>query len=85
VTAGSQEQEKDDACWREAARLYRVQRSWVVVSLAPENCYRAYRWLPGACRDTALSAATPAEMAVLIEQAEQPATARRACNGPVTP
>jgi hypothetical protein len=38
--------------------------------LAPEECFRAYRRLPGARRDTALSAATPAEMAGLIAQAE---------------
>ena len=41
--------------------------------LAPERCFRAYRRLPGARRDTALSAATPGEMADLIGQAEQAA------------
>jgi hypothetical protein len=46
--------------------------------LAAENCYRAYRRLPGARRDTAISAPTPAEMAALIGQAEQAAAARRA-------
>jgi hypothetical protein len=40
--------------------------------LAREHSFRAYRRLPGARRDTALSAATSAEMADLISQAEQP-------------
>jgi hypothetical protein len=74
----SQGREKEDACWREAARLRREHRGWIVVWLAPENCYRAYRRLPGARRDTAISAATPPEMAALIGQAEQAAAARRA-------
>ena len=79
MTAGS------DASWREAARLRREHRGWIVVWLAPENCYRAYRRLPGARRDTALSAANPAEMASLIRQAELAATARPARSGPATP
>jgi len=41
--------------------------------LAPENCFKAYRRMPGARRDTALSAATSAEMAGLIAEAEQAA------------
>jgi len=44
-----------------------------VIWLAPEHCFRAYRRLPGARRDTAISAATPGEMASLIGQAEQAA------------
>jgi hypothetical protein len=68
--------------WREAARLRAEHRGWIVIWLAPENCFRAYRRLPGARRDTALCAATPAEMAALIAQAEQ-ATARPARRGPV--
>jgi hypothetical protein len=63
----------DDAQWREAARLRAERRGWIVVWLAPEKCFRAYRRLPGARRDTALSAATAAEMDVLIGQAEQAA------------
>ena len=78
MTAGSRAQEEEDACWREAAQLRSQFRGWIVVWLAPENCYRAYRRLPGARRDTAISAATPGEMAVLIGQAEQAASARRA-------
>jgi hypothetical protein len=84
VTAGSQGQEKDDARWREAARLRREHRGWIVVWLAPENCYRAYRRMPGARRDTALSAPTPAEMDTLISQAEQAAPARPARHKPGT-
>jgi hypothetical protein len=78
VTAGSHSEGRpgEDACWREAARLRAERRGWIVIWLAPENCFRAYRRLPGARRDTALSAATAAEMAVLIGQAEQAATAR---------
>jgi hypothetical protein len=67
----SQGREKDDACWREAARLRSQFRGWIVIWLASENCYRAYRRLPGARRDTAISAPTPAELSVLIGQAEQ--------------
>ena len=74
----SQERDQQDVCWREAARLRSEFRGWIVVWLAPENCYRAYRRLPGARRDTAISAATPDEMAALIGQAEQAAAARRA-------
>ena len=81
MTPASTARQDDDACWREAARLRREHRGWIVIWLAPENCYRAYRRLPGARRDTALSAATPAEMSDLIGQAEQ-ATARPAWRGP---
>ena len=78
MTAGCPAQQEEGACWREAARLRSQFRGWIVVWLAPENCYRAYRRLPGARRDTAISAATPDEMAALIGQAEQAAAARRA-------
>jgi hypothetical protein len=63
----------NDARWREAARLRAERRGWIIVWLAPQNCFRAYRRLPGARRDTALSAATAAEMDALIGQAEQAA------------
>lgn len=74
VTPASADRQDDDACWREAARLRREHRGWIVLWLAAENCYRAYRRLPGARRDTALSTGTPAEMAAQIGQAEQAAT-----------
>jgi hypothetical protein len=83
VTPASVARQDDDMCWREAARLRREHRGWIVIWLAPENCYRAYRRLPGARRDTALSAATPAEMATLIGHAEQAAT-QPARRGPGT-
>jgi hypothetical protein len=74
VTPASAARQDDDTCWREAARQRPEHTGRIVIWLAPENCYRAYRRLPGARRDTALSAATPAEMATLIGQAEQAAT-----------
>ena len=73
--AGSPAKQEEDACWREAARLRAEHRCWIVIWLAAEGCYRAYRRLPGARRDTALSAATSGEMADLIGQAEQAARA----------
>jgi hypothetical protein len=80
VTTGNPSQQDNDARWREAARLRAEHRSWIVIWLVPDRCFRAYRRLPGALRDTALSAATSAEMASLIDQAEQsarPASSRR--------
>ena len=73
MNAGSQARHDEDACWREAARLRAEHRSWIIIWLAPERCFRAYRRLPGARRDTTISAATPGEMADLISQAEQAA------------
>jgi hypothetical protein len=84
VTPASAARQNDDTCWQEAARLRREHRSWIVIWLAPENCYRAYRRLPGARRDTALSAATPAEMSAQIGEAERAGTARPARRGPGT-
>jgi hypothetical protein len=81
VTPVSADRQDDDTCWREAARLRREFRGWIVIWLAPENCYRAYRRLPGARRDTALSAATPAELAAQIGDAERAGTARPAQHG----
>jgi hypothetical protein len=73
VTADSPAQQQEEVCWREAARLRSQFRGWIVIWLARENCYRAYRRLPGARRDTTLSAATSGQMADLIGQAEQAA------------
>jgi hypothetical protein len=61
--------------WGEATRLRAQHPAWIVIWLAPEKCFRAYARMPGAKRDTALSATTSAEMASLIEQAEQAARA----------
>jgi hypothetical protein len=73
MTAASPAQQDEAARWREAARLRAEHRRWIVIWLAPENCFRAYARLPGARRDTAISAATSAQMAELIGQAEQTA------------
>jgi hypothetical protein len=67
----------DAECWREAARLRREHRAWIIIWLARDNCYRAYQRTPGACRDTALSTPTAHEMDEQIshvEQAPAPAT-----------
>lgn len=62
----------DDAdWWREAARLRREHPRWIVIWLAPIRQFRAYARLPGARRDTALTARTPGDLAALITQAEQ--------------
>jgi hypothetical protein len=70
--SGDQPAADDDASrWREAARLRRDHPHWVVIWLAPIRKYRAYARLPGARRDTALTASTPAGLADQIGQAEQ--------------
>ena len=71
----------DAACWREAARLRREHRAWVIIWLARDRCYKAYKRMPGARRDTALSAVTAGQMAEQIRRAEQ-AAARRARQTP---
>jgi hypothetical protein len=64
----------DDAHrWGEAARVRREHPRWVVIWLAPIQRFRAYARLPGARRDTALTARTPAGLAGLITHAEQAA------------
>jgi hypothetical protein len=64
----------DAACWQQAARLRQQFRGWIVIWLSPDRQFRAYRRMPGARRDTALSASTAADMAALITQAEHKAT-----------
>jgi hypothetical protein len=61
----------DAGQWREAARLRREHPRWVIIWLPPIRQFRAYA--PGARRDTALTAATPAGLAGLINRAEQAA------------
>ena len=63
----------DAACWREAARLRSQFRGWIIIWLAREGCYKAYKRMPGARRDTALSAATADDMTAQIRQADQAA------------
>jgi len=71
---GDQPPADDDAGrWREAARLRREHPKWIVIWLGPIRQFRGYRRLPGARRDTALTASTPAGLASLIGQAEQTA------------
>jgi hypothetical protein len=72
---GAQRPADDDDAWhwREAQRLRREHAGWVVIWLAPAGEYRAYGRLPGARRDTALSAGTATRMAALIGQVEQAA------------
>jgi hypothetical protein len=55
---------------REAAALRHDHRAWIVVWLAPHAEFRAYRRLPGARRDTALSAPSASEMKAKITQTE---------------
>jgi hypothetical protein len=68
--------DSDAQRWREAAQLRTEHRAWIVIWLASGSCFKAYRRLPGARRDTALSAATRSQMAALIAQAEQPTAAQ---------
>jgi hypothetical protein len=63
----------DGERWRESAQLRHDHVGWAVIWLAEAGEFRAYGRLPGARRDTALSAATAGELAALIAQAEQSA------------
>ena len=66
-------QDDDAARWREAAGLRREFPRWVVIWLASEAEFRAYRRLPGTRRDTTLRAPTSQDMAAKIAEAEQSA------------
>jgi hypothetical protein len=65
--------EEDAERWQEAKQLRREHPGWIVIWLASEAEFRAYRRLPGSRRDTALRAATASEMKTQITQAEQSA------------
>jgi hypothetical protein len=69
--------------WREAARLRREHPGWIVVWLARESRYNAYRRLPGTRRDTALTDPTADGLASQIVSAEQ--AARHAPRNPENP
>ena len=56
--------------WQEAAQLRAQFRGWIVIWLASEGEFRAYRRLPRAHRDTVLRAPTVQDMAARIEQAQ---------------
>jgi hypothetical protein len=61
----------DDAeRWQEAARLRGEHPRWVIVWLAQAGEFRAYARLPGARRDTALTASAAADLAAQIDRAE---------------
>ncbi|HEY7143951.1 MAG TPA: hypothetical protein VH637_06860 [Streptosporangiaceae bacterium] len=63
----------DAARWREATALRGEHPQWVVIWLATVSRFRAYRRLPGARRDTALTDPTAAGLASQITRAEQAA------------
>jgi hypothetical protein len=65
--------EADRWGWQQATRLRQEHPGWVVIWLSPASEFRAYGRLPGARRDTALTARTPARLAALIGQVEQAA------------
>jgi hypothetical protein len=65
----------DGERWREAAQLRHDHAGWAVIWLAEAGEFRAYGRLPGARRDTALSAATAGDLAAQIGQAGQSARA----------
>lgn len=72
IMPGGPSSDKQDAQrWEEAAQLRREHRGWIVVWLASDSQFRAYRRLPGSRRDTALSAPAASDLAALIIQAEQ--------------
>jgi hypothetical protein len=58
--------------WHEGARLRRRHPGWVIAWAAEVAEFRAYRRLPGARRDTAVSAATADGLSAQISQAERP-------------
>jgi hypothetical protein len=80
--SGSAPSATDSDHWWEAARLRGEFRGWIVIWLAPEGEFRAYRRLPGARRDTALAAATTDGMSAAIRQAEQAHASRAAGRRP---
>ena len=69
----------DGERWREAAQLRHDHVGWAVIWLAEAGEFRAYRRLPGARRDTALSAKTASDLAPRrVERGPSPvAPARR--------
>ena len=72
--AGAPPPGDDAARWRDAARLRAEHSGWVIVWLARTGQFRAYKRLPGARRDTSLTAVTAEALATRITAAEQAAT-----------
>jgi hypothetical protein len=65
---GSQDAER----WREVARLRAEHPGWVIIWLASDGEFRAYRRLPAARRDIAVSAPTSEGLAAAMREAERP-------------
>jgi hypothetical protein len=66
--------DEEATCWREATRLRREHPKWVVIWLASAREFRAYRRMPGARRDTVLTASTPDDLSAQIAEAERVST-----------
>jgi hypothetical protein len=75
VTGASPDGDTDR--WREVARLRRDHWGWVIIWLASAGQFRAYKRLPRARRDTALTAASAGDLAAQITAAEQATRARQ--------
>jgi hypothetical protein len=77
TTSDSQADHEDDErhCDELAARLRQEHRGWIIIWLAADRQFRAYRSLPGTRRVTTLSAATGSDLAAQIRQAEHAARA----------
>jgi hypothetical protein len=72
----------DDADrWHEVARLRRRHPGWVIAWAAQVAGFRADRRLPGARRDTAVSAATADDLSAQISQAERARGRKRSPKG----
>jgi len=76
---------RDDAAWREITRLRPGHPGWVIIWLSPARKYRAYKRLPGARRDTALTADTPEELSVAMTEADRSAARKLAVPRQGTP
>ena len=64
----------DAACWGQAAGLRQQFPGWIVIWLTRDRQFHAYRRMPGARRDTAVTSRSADEMAAKIMQAEHPPT-----------
>lgn len=71
--ANTSDHEGDAQRWQEAAELRQEHRAWIVIWLASNTEFRAYRRSSRTRRDTAFRAATASEMETQIMEAEKPA------------
>ena len=74
--SGDQPDDDDSWRWQEVSRLNGQHPKWVVIWHRERSEFRAYGRLPGARRDTALSALTPTRLSDLITQTEEAAASR---------